>query len=62
MISNLNITNLTTRDSGWGLFGFIYNSIISNVNLNNAFVNVTNNYVGGLVGYSVLLLLFQILI
>ncbi len=50
-ISNLNITNLSSADDGWGLFGFVNYSTIEDVVLNNVVINVPNgNYVGGLVG------------
>jgi hypothetical protein len=43
---------LTTNNWGWGLFGYTINSTISNINLNNIFINVTGDNVGGLVGSS----------
>jgi hypothetical protein len=51
-ISNLNIVNTSTSDNGWGLFGYINNSNISDVNLNNVFLNISSSDVGGLVGNS----------
>ena len=52
-ISNLTIINTSgTGNRGWGLFGFVDEGNISNINLENIFVNVSDTDVGGLVGYS----------
>ncbi len=52
-ISNLTIINTSgTGNLGWGLFGFVNNGTISNISLENAFINVSDNFVGGLVGIS----------
>jgi hypothetical protein len=51
-ISNLNIVNLTTTDEAWGLFGYVNNSLISEISLMNTNVNIPNaNNIGGLIGY-----------
>ena len=53
-ISNVNLTNLTSSDNGWGFFGFMTNNIVESVSLINVIINVPNaNFsVGGLIGNS----------
>ena len=52
-IDNLNITNTTSPNSAWGLFGSAESGTIENLILKDAYINVpSNNYIGALIGYS----------